>query len=629
MDILEKNLTTITDCIRDQRYTPVETERFELKDLSAGWGDDWYKSVCAFLNTGGGMIVIGINEKNNAKPPHYKFTGYVNSEANESHLKNELPRKFTNRAGSIKDISEYISFEIRSFLNGNLAVVYVDALPDDEKYVWYKGVAYHRKLTGDHALSLAEVETFEELQREIIQHQELTLVEDAGLDALNIDVLNDYILRFNRGKKKGETLKADVAGARSFLVREGFARGEHPTLLGMLVCGNSIEQFIQGKCQADCYVMTQHKVARDKEIIQDNIIGLIEQCFNFLWRNIQVGVSYARSGSAEPEYPEALLRESINNAFAHRDYKSSRFVIIEIRPNESLMIRNPGAFERRQRLYADTEFGKLRRIIPLQVARNPKLTHLLKSFDFWEGKGRGLASLIDACLDNVIDVPYYILSEGEIKLFIPKGKVLDAAMELWLKSFEGFTSTMMRRRLNTDERVMLSFFRKSEELNRLEQYTILLTMDNNHKASIAALEECGLILKNPASTEIYPVYQVHRQLMQKDVAPMLVEKIGHEWQLLKSEYQDVLKSIYLHNEFGLASNSVSANSIAEFLYFSELFAQGKKGVDDLAHYENFKRKIRSIFNQLEKKGLIQRNDGKTKQTGGKPDFVIAAGHTEV
>ena len=76
MDIVLKNLQTIEGCINTKTYEEVETERFEVKDLSNGWGKDWYKSVCAFLNSNGGIIVIGINDKNNSKPQEYKFTGY-------------------------------------------------------------------------------------------------------------------------------------------------------------------------------------------------------------------------------------------------------------------------------------------------------------------------------------------------------------------------------------------------------------------------------------------------------------------------------------------------------------------------------------------------------------------------
>ena len=92
MTFIEKTLNTIAHCIDNNTYVGIETHRLELKNLAHGWGDDWYKSVCAFLNTNGGIIVIGINDKNNAKPQHYKFTGYTNSEANENHLKHEIGR---------------------------------------------------------------------------------------------------------------------------------------------------------------------------------------------------------------------------------------------------------------------------------------------------------------------------------------------------------------------------------------------------------------------------------------------------------------------------------------------------------------------------------------------------------
>ncbi len=620
MNLIDKNLSTIAECIVTNTYREVETERFELKDLSQGWGDDWYKSVCAFLNTNGGIIVIGINDKNNAKPPYYKFTGYINSDANEKHLKHELPKKFTDKEGKALDLSMYISnFEIRDFEQGKIVVVYVEELADDEKYVYYNGIAYQRKLTGDHILTKTEIEEYEELKKDIIKHQELAIVKETTIDLLNIETLNNYIYEFNKGKKRGETFKKNLEEAMSFLVRENFIRNNQPTILGMLVCGDYVENYIQGKCEADCYVVlpkSANKLAQGKEIFNDNIINLIKDSFNFVWRNIQVGVVYKNAGTADPEYPEELIRESINNAFAHRNYNTDRFVIIEIRPNESLMIRNPGMFERRQRIYLDSEFGNIRRIIPIQVARNPKLTHLLKSFDYWEGKGRGLTSLVDACLDNVIDVPYYVLSDGEIKLFIPKGKVYDETMELWLNSFSGYIDKKNGGEITEDEKIIMSFFRKSEMLNKLENYTILLTMDNNHKEIIANLEEKGLIFKDPQSPEIYPIYRVDRTLMKKDFSEDLEYIFGAEWSLLKTEYQEVLNAIYLHNEFATTTGIISANSIGTYVYLRH------NSTIDLSNYESFKRKIRNVFNQLENKDFIIRRDGKEKAAGGKPDFVI-------
>ena len=383
MDYIGKNLDIIAQCIARNQYIELETDRLELKDLSSnGSWSELHRTVCAFLNTNGGIVVIGLKDKGNEKDKdkkRYKFTGF--NYDHEPKLK-EICKLFTNAANQKRDLQSYFPApEIRDFQGGKVAILYVDGLPDDEKYVYYERAAYQRRLTGDHALSKIEIEEYEELKNEVIKNQELAIVKEATLDLLNMDSLNQYILRFNRGKKKGETLKANLENAYSFLVRENFVRDKKPTLLGMLVCGDYVGNYIQGKCEVDCYVISPSKVAQNKAVLEDNVISLIEDSFNFIWRNIQIGISYAKGGTAEPEYPEELIRESINNAIAHRNYNTDRFTIIEIRPQESLMIRNPGAFQRRQRIHIDTDFGKIRRIVPIQVARNPKLTHLLKSFE--------------------------------------------------------------------------------------------------------------------------------------------------------------------------------------------------------------------------------------------------------
>jgi len=62
MNRLDKNLVIIEQCIKNDQYQEVKTDRFEVKNLSNGWGNDFYKSVCAFLNTKGGKPDFKINE---------------------------------------------------------------------------------------------------------------------------------------------------------------------------------------------------------------------------------------------------------------------------------------------------------------------------------------------------------------------------------------------------------------------------------------------------------------------------------------------------------------------------------------------------------------------------------------
>ena len=319
-------------------------------------------------------------------------------------------------------------------------MVYVEKLDEEQKYVFYKGEAHKRKITGDHKLTPAEIEAQNELKAELENVRELKTVDNATLEALDVDKLNQYIIRLNRDVSV-ETLKADIHSALSFLSRKAFIRSDKPTLLGMLVCGRNLEDYVGARCQVDGFVDSPIQIAENKQVLKDNILALMERSVGFVYKNIQVGVSHINSGTPTPEYPEKLIRETVNNALAHRDYGIDKFVNIVIKPNESIEIRNPGNFRQEQKLVFDDPAQKIRfrRIVPIAKARNPRLADILKTFDRWEGRSIGMASLVNACLDNQIGVPYYIFhSENDISLFIPKGKSLDDKMEHWFDSFSGY-----------------------------------------------------------------------------------------------------------------------------------------------------------------------------------------------
>lgn len=541
---IDRILDKIESCIRESTYYPVETDRIEVKDLSSG--EDWkelYKSACAFLNANGGILIIGIKEKNK----NYQLTGF--NPDNEEKIK-ELAKKFTNEDQKPLDLQGYFpSIEIKEMLDKRVCLVFVEKLPEEMKYVYYNKEAYERRLTGDHKIDKHKLQAQKELRDELANAREIQIVPTASLDNLNIDKLNDYLIRLNRDIKV-ESLKADIPSALSFLSRKNFIRDGKPTLLGLLVCGDNIYDFVQGRCQVDGFVESAIEIAQNKQIIKDNIIQLLEQSFVFVLKNIQVGVSAEKGGKSKPEYPEKLIRETVNNALAHRDYSSDRFVNIIIQPDQHIEIRNPGAFRADQKILID-QVVKTRRIIPNPKARNPRLADLLKSFDRWEGRGIGMASLTNSCLDNEIDVPFYILhTENDISLFVRKGKVLDEPMKLWLDSFSGFIYKQNKGRdLSEEQEIALAYFYKSELLNRQERYTIILTPDNNHFDVISTLEENGLIYRHPNSPDLYPVFLVNRVLVKNEYSNELLQIFGGAFDNLSNDYKDVLDATYQHNFF--------------------------------------------------------------------------------
>ncbi|MEO5674865.1 MAG: RNA-binding domain-containing protein [Chitinophagales bacterium] len=603
MKITDSILKHLEDCLITGTFKPLETDKIELKDLSGG--DEWkelYKSVCAFLNTQGGIVIIGVKE--NSTKTAYQFQGF--NENNENKLK-ELPKQFTTDSGQLIELSEFIRpdlFELRDFLNGRVCIVYVEKLSEDKKYVLFNGEAYERKLTGDHKIKKADIEKQKEIRVELELARELRNVENSTLGDLDIDKLNDFIQRLNQGMKV-ETLKPDIPSAHAFLERKRFVVNGYPTLLGMLVCGKNIYDFIESRCQVDGFVTSPVQVAGNKKIFKDNIIPLLESSIGFVFANIETGISSERGGTTTFEYPERLIRETVNNALAHRDYSINKFVNITIHPSNQIEIRNPGKFRQEQLIHINNEIP-VRRIIPIPKAHNPRLADVLKTFDRWEGKGWGMSSLTNLALENQIDLSYYILyAEQDVGLFIPKGKVLDNELEWLLKSFEGYIYRKTNGRdLNEEQLTALAYFYKSERLNKIERYTIALTPDNNHYAVITDLEAWGLIFRHSYSPQLYPIFLVDRTLVRFEFIEELRAIFGGDYDNLKPEIKDVLNVIFHFNNFGKVIKDVSASQVGDFLFYRKY-----QTVGDVKAYNDFKRKIRRIVNQLTEKEFLLKGFG--------------------
>ncbi|CAN5895133.1 hypothetical protein BH11BAC7_BH11BAC7_09070 [soil metagenome] len=612
MRSIEQILFDLERCLNTGTYKQFETDRLELKDLSGG--DDWrqlYISVCAFLNTKGGTIIIGVNE--NVKDKLYRLTGYKGN--SEEKLK-QLPTLFTNETGVQIKLDEYLSprsFDVRHFMEKEICVLTIPKLPEDMKYVFYKGNAYERQLTGDKKIDEHRIKNQQILRAEFTIAQELQPVTTATIRDINIDKLNDYIVQINRDTRI-ETVKADIKSALPFLIKRKFIIDERPTLLGVLICGDNISDIIGAKCEVDGYVEGAIGVATNKKVLKDNIIPLMEKSISFIISNIATGISLESGGTTVYEYPERLIRETVNNALAHRDYNIDRFVTIVIRPNRNIEIRNPGHFDADQIINTDDGI-RIRRIIPNPKPKNPKLADILKTFDRMEARGLGMASLTDESLENRIDLPYYFIHQNsEVGLVIPKGRVLDEEMELWLKSFEKFILNKMNQRiLSEEQKTVLAYFYKTERHNKLERFTIHLTPDNNHFKVISDLEIYGLIYKHSKFGEQnqYPIFLVDRILLKDDFYDNLRQIFRNNFDILGQEHKDVLNTIYHLNEFS-AMNGTNATVVGEIL-----FLKAGKRKEETEVYNSYQRRIRNVINQLSKRNYIINKGGSTR-----PNYYI-------
>lgn len=591
-DAVDKVLRKLEALIRSGSHEALETDGLEIKPVPSD-GGSWrqiYISANAFLNTRGGILILGVKEQGAGDARRWVHTGY--REEHENKLK-ELKDQYTGRDGGKLDLSDcFPSPQIVEFLEGRVVILYVGEMRADEKYAFFKQKAYKRVLTGDHEIPASEIESQENYKAECWQARELELVPGVGLDDLDVDQLNGYINELNHPVKV-ETLKPDLESARSFLARKGFVRDGKPTILGFLVCGRHPGDRLGFRCHVHGYVDVPHEVARDKRDMIDNILPLLEQSLGYVLRNIQMGISIEEGGKGVPQYPEEVLRETINNALAHRDYSLNKQVVVSIKPGREIVIQNPGRLQ--PHLLIEVADG-LRRVIPEAKARNPRLADVLRVYRKWEGKGIGMATLVNLCLENRIDLPSYRLKSEEVSLFLRPGPLLDKATRGHLAAFDGYFNRRLGGQPSEKQLLILAYLIKSERANALHHHTILLSPDNNHFDQLSALEAAGVISRHKDSPGSYPMFVVDPALTQQTYMAELQQIFGQEalrdLPELPRRCLDVLCRHSLHSE----TKAVTAKMAAYALWREE-----NRGNDGIREFDTFYRSIRNQFNTLEKK----------------------------
>lgn len=553
MDDLKQILNRLEFCVQNKRYESLETDWLEIKPVppnNKAW-TSIRESICAFLNTRGGAVLLGLRDEQ--KPQrHYMFTGYTEDQSGQLSL---LREHFKDARGNPMDVSEHLRIEVSPFMTGQVALIRVNALPEDRKFCFSDSQAFERIADRDAKIAKARVEEQEERKREMETYRELRPVEGVTLEDLSLQRINELVYLINQGQAQPiEALKTTLADAVPFLERRRFMlKTGQITTLGMLVAGKNPEEHLLFRSHLDAFVAATNLVVQDKKTFRDNILQLMEAGHNWTLRNIQTGVSHEGGGSMVAEYPEKLIRECINNALAHRDYSINRPVQLTITPRRSISIRNPGHLPHELVFEKPDETAPIRRIFPNPRARNPRLADVLKLHNKWEGKGIGMSDLVNYALSNQIGLPHYLFhSADELSLCIPSGKVLDDFIENRLEIMDGLIASKTRSRpLSRDHRMVLSYLLKSERANRRGLYTLALTPSNNHFGALSDLKAWGLIELHPSSDPFREVYVVCRELANDDLHDELRTIFGEDFDRLDEISRLILNAALLAEKYSI------------------------------------------------------------------------------
>lgn len=365
--------------------------------------------VTALCNEGGGRIVIGMEDK----PPH-KVVGTSQAENGIGQLESDI----YNDTGIRPQIYEL--FEDTT--HKRVLVIEVPGRPRGKVYK-YEDVPLMR--VGEELKPMDDKTLVSILQEQEPDFSEL-FCEEASLADLDAEAID--ILKEKYAKKQNNPSFTSLSNEQA-LSDLGLVKGNKVTNAAVLLVGK--ETFLQ-RVFPQAKVMLEYR-ATEAQINFDSRVSWGQPFFiliDKLWEaiNLRNGIIPIREGAYIfdiPFFKEDVIREFVNNAFAHRDYRRNSEIVIKQYPNK-LVIQNAGGFP----------LGvTLENLLTVpSTPRNRLLADVLSKTGVVERSGQGIDKIFLYTLSEGKPAPDFSLSDAFTVTGVLYANVKDKAFATFLQN---------------------------------------------------------------------------------------------------------------------------------------------------------------------------------------------------
>lgn len=371
MDAYDFNLD---EYIAFARMVGTDTESVEVKAAVGGLPKNVVETLSAFSNTSGGVLVLGLSEKDNfAAAEGFDAHSIADSLAQACSQKMEPPVR--------------ASVEISLFEGAPVVVAIVPETAPYAKPCYIKARtvydgSYVRVSDGDRRLSPYEVDRIRERSHQPRYDQQI--VPEAEMRELDPEILSTFLVLQRQESHRAFKDMSDDEMLETLKVASRDEVGAlRPTLAGLMAMGRYPQQHFPrayvsfakypGRSKADVTLEGLRFV--DSKNIMGSIPVMISETMNCVRRNMNLSSKMRGALRVEEwEYPEAAVREALANALLHRDY-SSEGLAAQVQVNmydDRIEIMSPGG------LCGEITVDRLGEL-GVSFARNQVLSRLLES----------------------------------------------------------------------------------------------------------------------------------------------------------------------------------------------------------------------------------------------------------
>lgn len=389
--------------------------RVEVKAAASKLPQSIWETVSAFANTNGGLIILGLSEKDGFSPvkgfDQQKIINALDDGLSSSPKVYPVPR---------------FEIDVRTVEDKPVVILELEALPKGISppcYVLAQGAgvgSYKRVADKDKRLTAYEVHLFEH-QNQISEIDQETLpdVTDGELNQTLIDatiarveasgshMFDGVRDRTDKLKRLNITSSIEVITFAGYLTYGFFPQERYPQLV---VDVTTHPGRFKGEYDTTRFL--------DRKICEGPIPTVISDAIKFTLTNLRTTREVLGDrGYDVPELPAEVLREAITNAVMHRDY--SRFAIgqpvaVDIFPDR-IVVSNPGG------LWGSVNPDNL--LSGFSNSRNPVISRLLRLTPREDGggalaevQGSGIPRMFAEMRKRGLPEPEYKTTETAVKV---------------------------------------------------------------------------------------------------------------------------------------------------------------------------------------------------------------------
>lgn len=349
-----------------------ESRTLEFKRISSKQSR-MYEAVCAFANSEGCLLVIGIGDVKALKPgdkPQSRVFGIEENPEGFDEFRRELLNRFAPPISQLHWVR--LPCTLHNGQHGHVVMLRVEKSDQIHSVVnngtWTRMDASNRMLSAAEIVELSYQRGVRSAVAETVPVK-LTLLETdtwrtfVAARGLRSGTFAEQLQRIGLADEVDGEVRPTRAAVLLFADEPGSLLAAHDTRADIRVMVYDGKQAVPGATP---------NLRKQAKTVRGPLVRQIDEAVRLVLDELAAGLTLAGSGfKAKHVYPERVVKEAIVNAVIHRDYRLNRDIFVRIF-DDRIDVESPGLFP--GRITADNidKMGS--------QARNPLIAQNLREF---------------------------------------------------------------------------------------------------------------------------------------------------------------------------------------------------------------------------------------------------------